>query len=94
MNPITPTQASPYRTLDDLRQRKAQLASDIAQDDKRIKALWNTLFHAPKPAATPSQRFTGMINTGAGILDGLILGWKLYRKFGKKGSTGFFGKRR
>ena len=23
-----------------------------------------------------------MMKTGAGVLDGLILGWKLYRKFG------------
>ena len=34
-----------------------------------------------------------MITTGGGILDGLILGWKLYRKFGKKGSIRIFGRR-
>ena len=80
-------QSTDYHTLTELRQRKAQLLEDIAKDDKRVKALWAQLFYRPKTNDTPSQRITNMITTGGGILDGLILGWKLYRKFGKKGQT-------
>lgn len=86
-------QSTDYHTLTELRQRKAQLLEDIAKDDKRIKALWAQLFYRPKTNDTPSQRITNMITTGGGILDGLILGWKLYRKFGKKGSIRIFGRR-
>ena len=49
---------SEYKSLNDIRLRKAQLLTDL------------------------TKRFSGLINTGAGVLDGLILGWKLYRKFG------------
>lgn len=89
-----PTQSSDYHTLTELRQRKAQLLSDIAQDDKKIKTLWTQLFYRPKPTGTPSQRLTSLVGTGGSILDGLILGWKLYRRFGgKKLSFSLFGKR-
>lgn len=64
--------------------RKTQLLVDINKDSNRIGKLWGELFHAPKKDATPTKRFTGLMNTGAGILDGVILGWKLYRKFGKR----------
>lgn len=87
------TPSPEYHTLTELRQRKAQLLEDIAKDDKRVKALWAQLFYRPKTTGTPSQRITNMITTGGGILDGLILGWKLYRKFGKKGSIRIFGRR-
>jgi hypothetical protein len=44
--------------------------------------LWNDLFHNPDITdSNPSKRVNGLINTGVGLLDGLILGWKLYRKF-------------
>ena len=33
-----------------------------------------------------------MINMGAGVIDGVILGWKIYRKF--KGSRSLFKKKR
>lgn len=74
-----------YRTLEEIRLRKAQLLADIAKDNNRIGKLWNNLFHKKdkgKPAS--SRRFTSLLNTGAGVLDGLILGWKLYRKFKRR----------
>ncbi|KXB84726.1 hypothetical protein HMPREF3034_00644 [Prevotella sp. DNF00663] len=75
-----------FRSLSDIRLRKEVLLSEIQHDDKRIKTLWTDLFHAPKDmvSSTPSKRFSGFMNTGAGLLDGIILGWKLYQKFKKK----------
>ena len=83
---------SEYRTLNDIRLRKAQLRTDIIKDDNRIAGLWNELVHKPKAKNTPTQRFSGAVSTGAGILDGLILGWKLYRTFGGRRSGNFLGK--
>lgn len=61
-----------------------------------MQTIWNSLVHTPKDNTTPTQRFTNMFTTGANVVDGLMLGWKLYRKFGghKKISNnkkGFFG---
>jgi hypothetical protein len=86
-NNIPPTE---YRTLDEIRLRKAQLLTEIQKDSNKMQGLWDNLFHQPpKSQLTPTSRFAGMMKTGAGVLDGLILGWKLYRKFsanGKKSS--------
>ena len=64
-----------YRTLDDIRLRKAQLLTDITKDSNRIAGLWNELMHKPKDKNSPTQRFSGVLSTGAGVLDGLILSW-------------------
>lgn len=74
-----------YKSLDEIRLRKAQLLTDITKDSNKIQGIWDGIFHKPKDKALPTKRFSGLMTTGAGILDGLILGWKLYRKFkGKK----------
>lgn len=74
-----------YRTLDEIRLRKAKLNTEITKDNVKIKGLWNNIFHRPEKKSTPSMRFSGLMSTGAGIVDGLLLGWKLYRRFsGKK----------
>lgn len=75
-----------YKSLDEIRMRKDMILRDIRKDDSQVRKLWGSLFHKPAmlTASTPSRRFSGLMNTGAGILDGLILGWKLYRKFKKK----------
>ena len=68
-----------YRSLSDIRLRKAQLRTDLTKDSNKIAGLWNELMHKPKDKNTPTQRFSGAFNVGAGVLDGLILTWKLYR---------------
>ena len=87
-------QSSDYHTLNDIRLRKAQLRTDITKDGNRIAGLWDERVHKPKDRNTPTQRFSGAISTGAGILDGLILGWKLYRKFSGRQPGNILGKRK
>lgn len=75
-----------YGSLSDIRMRKEQLRNDILKDDQKIKDLWGNIFHKPdvlRKDIGPSKRAMGLINTGAGLLDGLLLGWKLYKKFKK-----------
>ena len=74
-------QTPSYRSLTQIRARKAALKKQIEEEDAKIK----TLFRPNEQADTsPSKRFTDVLNTGAGVLDALILGWKLYRKFSGK----------
>ena len=73
-----------YRTLGDIRLRKAHLETEIAKDNAKIKGLWDSLFHKPVPRVKKDNRMARMLKTGAGVVDGLLLGWKLYRKFGGK----------
>lgn len=75
-----------YKTIEEIKLRKAMLLKDIQKDDMRIKNLWSSLFSRPaalKSNASPSKRINSMMSTGAGVFDALILGWKLYRKFKK-----------
>lgn len=77
---------STYKSLSDIRLRKEQLREELLSDDRKIKTLWTTLFRQPdvlRRDTTPSRRISGLFNMGAGVLDGLILGWKLYHKFKK-----------
>ncbi len=79
-------QESPsYRTLEEIRLRKSQLLVDITKDSNKVEKLWNHLFHKPSASGkkTAGKRMSGIISTGASVVDGLILGWKLYRKFKK-----------
>lgn len=73
-----------YKSLADIRLRKEMLRNDILKDDQRIRNLWKDLFHQSdwmRKDTTPSRRIKGLVHIGSGVLDGIILGWKLYRKF-------------
>ncbi|MFC2760396.1 hypothetical protein [Hallella multisaccharivorax] len=73
-----------YKSIEEICSRKALLLKDIQADSKRIDEKWHSLFKSPAAlnhSAKPSQRFVSIMNTGAGVLDGLMLVWKLYRKF-------------
>lgn len=76
-----------YGSLEEIRLRKELLMSEIQKDEMKIKSDWNRLFHSQDKSPMPSKRFSGLMATGTGILDGVILGWKLYRKF--KGNSLF-----
>lgn len=75
-----------YKTIEEIRLRKAILLKDIQKDDNRLQNHWHSLFSKPdalKANTTPSKRISSVMNTGAGLIDAAILGWKLYRKFKK-----------
>ncbi len=74
-----------YSSLAEVLQRKRQLERELKAEEKVIGTLWNNLFHTGKAKSvpTPSKKLSNMLSAGAGILDGAILGWKLYRRFKK-----------
>lgn len=82
-----------FNTLDDIEAYKTKVRKSIRHDEEEMASLWNSLFHKEShhEAKTPVQRLTSYVNIGSGVLDGVILGWKLYRKFNGKVS---FRKRR
>lgn len=73
-----------YKTLDDIRLRKAQLRTELTKDNHKIQGMWNGLFHTPKSEVRPTSRMSSIMKGSVGVLDAAILGWKLYRKFGGK----------
>ena len=75
---------SSYQLIEEIRLRKAALQKEIEADSAKIDEKWHSLFKKPEAlskSATPSQRISGIISSGAGVLDGILLVWKLYRKF-------------
>ena len=75
MGNIDQTSSTSYKSLNEIRTRKETLHEDIRKADEQIRT---------------SKRIMGLLNAGTGIIDGLILGWKLYRKF--NGSSLFRGR--
>lgn len=75
---------SSYQSIEEIRLRKAALQKEIEADSAKIDEKWHSLFKKPEAlskSATPSQRISGIISSGASVLDGILLVWKLYRKF-------------
>jgi len=86
--------SKPINSLSELRLYKESLSKEIHENELMISSLWNDLFHKPAETEyhTPVQRFTNIMSMGSGVIDGLILGWKLYRKL--KGNQFLFKRRR
>lgn len=87
-------QLQPINTMADLRAAKDTVSHQLRADEERMAGMWHSLF-APKDKAalaTPTARLTRMVGMGAGIVDGVLLGWKLYKKY--QGAKNFFGLRK
>ena len=75
-----------YQSLLAIRARKTQLNKDIQRSEQEIKATWNSIFHPKKlpTPKTPAQRLVALASSSMGLIDGALLGWKLYKKFIQK----------
>ena len=72
-----------YNTLHEIRLRKEVILSEIRRDNMQINNLCKELFRKPEPKKSKGFSLTSIMSTGAGLADGFILAWKLYRKFKK-----------
>ena len=84
----------PICSLTDIRNLKMGLRKQINEKENTISSLWHDLFHKEEiEPHTKAQKMTKLLSLGAGAFDGVMLGWKLYRKF-KSGSALFSKKHR
>ena len=97
-NPSHDVQLPPiYRSLEEIRLRKAQLRMELQKDTTQMRSMTHTLFQKEEVSGTPSQRLVGFVTKGAGFVDGMLLVWKLYRRFhggsvpAKRKNGGLFG---
>ena len=83
-----------YRTLADIQLEIARLRQEVSSKEDEISNLWNNTFHQTddKELKTPTQRILQYANTCAGVFDGALLGWRLYRRLG--GTFSLFGNKR
>lgn len=84
MNTDMETDVTTYRTLNEIRHRKAALQKEIKSSNKEIGRLWKNLT-SPVTSKKKKKGFSmsSVMNMGMGTIDGIILAWKLYRKFKK-----------
>lgn len=71
-----------YNTLQEIRLRKQVLLSEIRRNNQQINILWKNMFRKPEPKKK-GLTLASLMTTGAGLADGFMLAWKLYRKFKK-----------
>lgn len=85
-----------YNSLEEIRAQRKAIAQKISANEGEIKTLWQSLFAREKQPLyeTPSKHLHRLLSTGVGMFDAALLGWKLYRKFGKGTSLFNFGRRR
>ena len=82
-----------FESLADIRAYKEQLHKQIKADEQAMADKWDDLFHRDEPAPqNRAQKLMRMFNLGSGMLDGALLGWKLYRKYQQ--GTLLFGKKK
>ena len=83
------------QSLEDIAAYKDKLRKQIEhEDEEKIASAWNELFHKEEPAPqNKAQKIARMLSLGTGVFDGVLLGWKLYRKY-QEGAFLFGGKKK
>ena len=74
-------QTTKYRTLDELRQRKDQLAEQIQQDNTKFTTLWNQVF-LKKEGNSKGDYIASLVSNGFLAVDTIILVRKLMKGYG------------
>ena len=70
-----------------LQERKATLKQEIIAKEKELHNVWDDLFHKPEPLAqsfSPTRRVMSFLSSSTAVIDGILLGWKLYNRFGRR----------
>lgn len=75
-----------YRTLEDIADRRDEIRDQLRDNDRLFREKWHSLFKRDDAysALSPTRRMTKLVQQSAGLIDGAILAWKLYRTFKKK----------
>ena len=77
-----------YHTLDEIRLRKEELATDIQHDNEQFTSLWRSLFQ-PKQDSTKGEMIASLVTNSITAVDTFLLLRKLYNRYGR-----FFDKKK
>ena len=69
-----------YRNLEEIRERKLQLAEELNRDTAKMNMLWNKTF-VKREDATKGEYVTSMINNGIMAFDAFMQFRKLKRNY-------------
>ena len=70
-----------YHTLEEIRLRKEELASEIQQDNTKFSALWHQTF-IKREGSTKGEYFSGLIANSITAIDAFLLIRKLMKNYG------------
>ena len=70
-----------YRTLDEIRQRKDQLAEQIQQDNTKFTTLWNQVF-LKKEGNSKGDYIASLVSNGFIAVDTFLMVRKLIKGYG------------
>lgn len=69
-------------TLSELKAQADLIREQIRVEESEMHRHWNSLTNQSKnESKSKTQRLIGFLTKGSTIIDGALLGWKLYRKF-------------
>ena len=70
-----------YHTLEEIRQRKEELAEEIQQDSTTFSALWNQAF-IKRENSTKGEYISGLITNSITAIDIFLVARKLLKGYG------------
>ena len=70
-----------FHTLDEIQQRKEELAADLQKDNERFSTLWGSLF-VKKANSTKGEWVAGLIANSVTAVDAFLLIRKLMKNYG------------
>lgn len=70
-----------YHTLEEIRLRKEELASEIQQDNAKFSTLWNQTF-VKREGSTKGEYISGLIANSITAIDAFLLVRKLMKNYG------------
>jgi len=78
----TTTGTTQISTIAELKAQEELVRAELRTEQKELRRQWDSLFRrGRKGPKTPTERALGFFSKGSSLLDGAILGWKLYKKF-------------
>jgi hypothetical protein len=75
-------------SLKTLQTKRTALKREINGKEADLHKIWDDLFHKKEEnlmsSLSPTKRIMSFISSSTVVIDGMLLGWKLYNRFGKK----------
>lgn len=74
---------TPINSISELKMRQLEMRRLLDMSEGRLSNIWNDIFHdkSSHSLTSPTGKAISFLSNSAGVIDGAILGWKLYRKF-------------